>query len=44
VPSGDQDVDVRELIDRAVFDERDRIARGLHDLVIQRLFAIGLGL
>jgi signal transduction histidine kinase len=44
VLSGDQDVDVRELIDRAVFDERDRIARGLHDLVIQRLFAIGLGL
>ncbi|HEV8561824.1 MAG TPA: ATP-binding protein [Actinophytocola sp.] len=44
MPSGDQDVDVRELIDRAVFDERDRIARGLHDLVIQRLFAIGLGL
>jgi signal transduction histidine kinase len=44
VPSGDQDVDVRELIDRAVFDERDRIAGGLHDLVIQRLFAIGLGL
>lgn len=44
MPSGDQDVGVRELIDRAVFDERDRIARSLHDLVIQRLFAIGLGL
>lgn len=34
----------RELIDRAVFEERDRIARDLHDLVIQRLFAIGLGM
>ncbi len=28
----------------AVFQERDRIALDLHDLVIQRLFAIGLGL
>jgi two-component system, NarL family, sensor histidine kinase DevS len=28
----------------AVFADRDRIARDLHDLVIQRLFAIGLGL
>ncbi|MDQ0379421.1 GAF domain-containing sensor histidine kinase [Amycolatopsis thermophila] len=28
----------------AVFTERDRIARDLHDLVIQRLFATGLGL
>lgn len=36
--------DVRELIDRAVGEERNRIARDLHDLVIQRLFAIGLGL
>jgi signal transduction histidine kinase len=36
--------DVRELIDRAVYEERDRIARDLHDLVIQRLFAIGLGI
>jgi signal transduction histidine kinase len=36
--------DVRALIDRAVFEERDRIARDLHDLVIQRLFAIGLGI
>jgi signal transduction histidine kinase len=36
--------DVRELIDRVIGEERDRIARDLHDLVIQRLFAIGLGL
>lgn len=28
----------------AVLEDRDRIARGLHDLVIQRLFAVGLGL
>jgi signal transduction histidine kinase len=42
--SGKYDEDVRELIDRAVFEERDRIARDLHDLVIQRLFAIGLGI
>ncbi len=28
----------------ALFEERDRIARDLHDLVIQRLFALGLGL
>lgn len=28
----------------AVFEDRDRIARDLHDLVIQRLFATGLGL
>jgi two-component system, NarL family, sensor histidine kinase DevS len=27
-----------------VFEDRDRIAHDLHDLVIQRLFAIGLGL
>jgi signal transduction histidine kinase len=27
-----------------VLEERERIARDLHDLVIQRLFAIGLGL
>jgi signal transduction histidine kinase len=28
----------------AVFEDRDRIGRDLHDLVIQRLFAIGLAL
>ena len=28
----------------AIFEDRDRIARDLHDLVIQRLFATGLGL
>jgi signal transduction histidine kinase len=28
----------------AVFEDRDRIGRDLHDLVIQRLFAIGLNL
>lgn len=28
----------------AVFEDRDRIARDLHDVVIQRLFAVGLGL
>ena len=28
----------------AVFDERDRLARDLHDTVIQRLFAVGLSL
>jgi signal transduction histidine kinase len=39
-----QQEEVRDLIDRAVFEERDRIARDLHDLVIQRLFAIGLGM
>jgi signal transduction histidine kinase len=36
---------VREDRERlAVLEDRDRIARDLHDLVIQRLFAIGLGL
>jgi signal transduction histidine kinase len=40
----DQDDQIRELVGRAVFEERDRIARDLHDLVIQRLFAIGLGI
>lgn len=28
----------------AVLEDRDRIARDLHDLVVQRLFAVGLGL
>lgn len=28
----------------AVFEDRDRIARDLHDQVIQRLFSVGLGL
>jgi signal transduction histidine kinase len=28
----------------ALFEERDRIARDLHDLVIQRLFAVGIGI
>ncbi|WP_345733038.1 GAF domain-containing sensor histidine kinase, partial [Cryptosporangium minutisporangium] len=28
----------------AVLEDRDRIARDLHDLIIQRLFAVGLGL
>jgi signal transduction histidine kinase len=28
----------------AIYQDRDRIARDLHDLIIQRLFAIGLGL
>ena len=28
----------------AVFEDRERIARDLHDLIIQRLFATGLGL
>ena len=32
---------VREV---AVFEDRDRIARDLHDAVIQRLFAVGLSL
>jgi signal transduction histidine kinase len=44
VSANHQEEEVRELIDRAVFEERDRIARDLHDLVIQRLFAIGLGM
>lgn len=33
-----------DLQQLAVFQDRDRIARDLHDLVIQRLFAVGLGL
>jgi two-component system, NarL family, sensor histidine kinase DevS len=28
----------------AIYEDRDRIARDLHDLVIQQLFAIGLGI
>ena len=28
----------------AILEDRDRIARDLHDLIIQRLFAVGLGL
>ena len=28
----------------AVYEDRDRIARDLHDVVVQRLFAVGLGL
>ncbi len=37
----------RSQLDRqrlAIYQDRDRIARDLHDLVIQRLFAVGLGL
>ncbi|MBT0772794.1 GAF domain-containing protein [Kineosporia sp. J2-2] len=37
----------RQAADRqrlAVLEDRDRIARDLHDLVIQRIFAVGLGL
>jgi signal transduction histidine kinase len=30
--------------DAAVFEDRDRLARDLHDTVIQRLFAVGLSL
>jgi signal transduction histidine kinase len=32
------------VADLVLFEERDRIARDLHDTVIQRLFAVGLGL
>jgi signal transduction histidine kinase len=28
----------------AIFEDRDRIAQDLHDIVIQRLFAVGLGI
>ena len=28
----------------AIYEDRDRIGRDLHDLIIQRLFAVGLGL
>ncbi len=34
----------QRIQDIAVFEDRDRIARDLHDAVIQRLFAIGLSL
>ncbi len=34
----------RQVREMAVYDDRDRIARDLHDAVIQRLFAIGLSL
>jgi signal transduction histidine kinase len=34
----------REMERYAVFEDRDRIARDLHDLVIQRLFATGMQL
>ena len=34
----------RELQRLALFEDRDRIARDLHDLVIQRLFATGMSL
>lgn len=32
------------LAELAIFEDRERIARDLHDTVIQRLFAVGLGL
>jgi signal transduction histidine kinase len=34
----------RDRQELAIYQDRDRIARDLHDLVIQRLFAVGLGL
>ncbi len=34
----------RKVRDLAVFDERERLARDLHDLVIQRFFGVGLTL
>src|SRR5256885_821754 len=39
--SGRQSGRLRELV---LFEDRERIARDLHDTVIQRLFATGLGL
>jgi two-component system, NarL family, sensor histidine kinase DevS len=35
---------MEELQDRAVREDRDRIARDVHDSIIQNLFAVGLGL
>src|SRR4029079_17679020 len=35
---------LRDRVSLAVLQDRDRIARDLHDLVIQHLFATGLGL
>jgi two-component system, NarL family, sensor histidine kinase DevS len=32
----------RRVQETAIYDERDRLARDLHDTVIQRLFAVGL--
>ncbi len=34
----------RELRDRAIVEDRERIARDVHDTIIQNLFAVGLGL
>lgn len=34
----------RRVREMAVYDDRDRMARDLHDTVIQRLFAVGLSL
>ncbi len=34
----------RRVQEAAVYEERDRLARDLHDTIIQRLFAIGLSL
>ena len=34
----------QELQDKAVSDDRDRIARDVHDSIIQSLFVVGLGL
>jgi signal transduction histidine kinase len=34
----------KRVADAAVYEDRDRLARDLHDTVIQRLFAVGLSL
>ncbi len=34
----------QELRDRAILEDRERIARDVHDTIIQNLFAVGLGL